>query len=302
MKKNIEHIERKNVDQSTELFFEDKNSFSILKCNNTTTEKVSYFHELNHSYIQLFFGFGGNSNITFNFKHCIVNLEQDESCIVYFRETESKLRFHLDPNSELIIIFIPLNEFHSLFSDGLTNMFDFEKLSMGKPIIEKKQIKSNISVILHELFQQKINSNLKGLYTKGKIYELLSLYFNVSNEQYSEQCPFMANEDTVSKIKQVKDIITEQMASPPSLEELSKTVGLNIKKLKMGFKELYGMPVFTFLFHYKMEYAKRLLTEENNNVNEVANIVGYSTSSHFIVAFKKKFGITPKQFTKNETN
>lgn len=112
----------------------------------------------------------------------------------------------------------------------------------------------------------------------------------------------MANEEVVSQIKLAKDLIIEQMASPPTLEELSKIVGLNIKKLKMGFKELYGMPVFTFLLHYKMEHAKKLLAINGNNVNEVATQIGYSTSSHFIVAFKKKFGITPKQFTKQEIN
>ena len=32
------------------------------------------------------------------------------------------------------------------------------------------------------------------------------------------------------------------------------------------------------------------------NVNEVGLKVGYSTASHFIAAFKKKFGITPKKY------
>jgi AraC family transcriptional activator of pyochelin receptor len=173
---------------------------------------------------------------------------------------------------------------------------------MCKPIIEKKPTNQSVKIILHQLFQQKINQSLKSLYVKGKVYELLSLYFNISDENNTEKCPFMANEEVVSQIKQAKDIIIEQMASPPTLEELSKIVGLNIKKLKMGFKELYGMPVFTFLFHYKMEHAKKLLAINGNNVNEVATQIRYSTSSHFIVAFKKKFGITPKQFTKQEIN
>ena len=124
----------------------------------------------------------------------------------------------------------------------------------------------------------------------------------MSGDEDTEQCPFMANEDTVLKIKQAKNIIITEMSNPPSLDELSKKVGLNLKKLKMGFKDLYGMPVFTFLFHYKMDHAKKLLSQNGNNVNEVALQVGYSTSSHFIVAFKKKFGITPKQFTKQEIN
>ena len=59
------------------------------------------------------------------------------------------------------------------------------------------------------------------------------------------------------------------------------------------------MPVFTFLLNYKMDFAQKLLLE-NNNVSEVSSKLGYSTSSHFIAAFKKKFGITPKQYTKQE--
>jgi AraC-like DNA-binding protein len=45
-----------------------------------------------------------------------------------------------------------------------------------------------------------------------------------------------------------------------------------------------------------MEEARRLLETNTLNVNEVGLKVGYSTSSHFIAAFKKKFGITPKKY------
>ena len=69
------------------------------------------------------------------------------------------------------------------------------------------------------------------------------------------------------------------------------------KKLKTDFKEFYGVPVFTFLLNYKMELAKTLLIEQQFNVNEIASKLGYSTSSHFISAFKKKYGNTPKQYS-----
>ena len=46
----------------------------------------------------------------------------------------------------------------------------------------------------------------------------------------------------------------------------------------------------------KMEVARKLLEAGNHNVNEVGLKVGYSTSSHFISAFKKKYGTTPKKY------
>ena len=75
-------------------------------------------------------------------------------------------------------------------------------------------------------------------------------------------------------------------------------VGLNVKALKEGFKELYGKPVINYLFHYRMEEAKKMLEQGNENVSEIAPQVGYSSASHFITAFKRKFGVTPKQYLK----
>ena len=100
----------------------------------------------------------------------------------------------------------------------------------------------------------------------------------------------------VATKKQAKEIIIEEMNNPPGLQELADQVGLNLKKLKMGFKQIYGDTVYGFLFDYKMECARKLLDSGSYNVNEVGLKIGYSTGSHFIAAFKKKFATTPKKY------
>ena len=45
-----------------------------------------------------------------------------------------------------------------------------------------------------------------------------------------------------------------------------------------------------------MTEAQRMLDSKNYNVNEVGLKLGYSTASHFIFAFKKKYGTTPKKY------
>ena len=98
------------------------------------------------------------------------------------------------------------------------------------------------------------------------------------------------------KIRDAKEIIISKMTEPPSLIELSIEVDISVKNLKEGFKQVYGNTVFGYLFEHKMNVASQMLTSKNHNVNEVALHLGYSTSSHFINAFKKKFGTTPKKF------
>src|SRR5690606_39179282 len=94
-----------------------------------------------------------------------------------------------------------------------------------------------------------------------------------------------------------KDIVISSMSEPPSLQELADEMGLNLKRLKEGFKQVYGDSVYSFLFDYKMDYARKLLEAGVLNVNEEGLKVGYSTSSHFIAAFKKKYGTTAKIYT-----
>ena len=153
-----------------------------------------------------------------------------------------------------------------------------------------------MAIVLNQIINYNLNHSIKDLYFKGKAYELLSLYFNRNEDTNVEQCPFLVDESNVIKIKQAKDIIISKMAEPPTLQELSDEIGLSLKKLKEGFKQIYGDTVYSFLFDYKMEVARKSLESGDYNVTEVGLKIGYSTASHFIAAFKKKYGTTPKKY------
>jgi AraC-like DNA-binding protein len=296
MKFNLDSY--KNIDKSSQLLFDEKNTFRVLHFNNLSNEIQQYKYSLCNNYIQLFFCINQNCSVAFNMEHCAIQLSTGNSSMVYFKDEKMNILFKLQPNCELIGILISIEYFHSLFSFEGNFLFNFSSFKTGKPIIEPKEINSSIRLILNQLITRKINHSLRPVYIKGKVYELLSYYFSNASESETEHCPYIASEETISKLKHVKEIIIDQMNTPPSLEELAKEVGLNIKKLKTDFKEFYGAPVFTFLLNYKMDLAKKLLQEQQLNVNEIGLHLGYSTSSHFIAAFKRKFGITPKQFAK----
>lgn len=52
---------------------------------------------------------------------------------------------------------------------------------------------------------------------------------------------------------------------------------------------------FGYLLDYRLGQPRKLLTVDNCRIKEVAVQVGYTYSSHFIAAYKRKYGITPKQ-------
>ena len=286
----------KNIDKSAHILIEEKDAFKVLYFNNLTDNIGRFQTKLISNYIQLYFCTENEVTVAFNMEHCAITLKENNSSMVYFKEENMNVLYTLPIQSQLTVVLIPLDFFHSLFSEEGNFLFNFKNFKTGQPIIESKEIETSVQMILKQLISFRIIDSLRPIYLKGKVYELLSYYFNNTTESNNALCPYVPNEDTVGKIKQAKEIVIEQMNNPPGLHELAKMVGLNIKKLKTGFKEYYGLPVFTFLLNYKMELAKKLLQEQQLNVNEIASKLGYSTSSHFIAAFKRKYGITPKQF------
>jgi len=88
------------------------------------------------------------------------------------------------------------------------------------------------------------------------------------------------------------------MVDPPSLLTLAHRVGLNDFKLKRGFREVYQTTVFGYVRMLRMEKALSLLEAGEMNVGEVASATGYSNFGHFSEAFRKRFGVSPRDFKK----
>jgi len=255
--------------------------FFILKFQNETTENQSIIRDVDSNYIQFHFCIKGEIRFNFNNGSYTIQLSEENSLLLYNPQRDLPLNLDMEPNSWLISILIPIKKFHSLFSKEADYIPFLGEGNREKKYYTDGSITPSMAVVL---------------YFKGKVYELLSLYFNRPENADIEQCPFLVDEENVLKIRKAKEIIIARMAEPPSLTELAQEIGLSLKKLKDGFKQIYGEPVYAFLFDYKMEVARQLLASGIHNVNEVGLKVGYSTSSHFIAAFKKKFGTTPKKY------
>jgi len=140
-----------------------------------------------------------------------------------------------------------------------------------------------------------MNSNKKGylkkLYLESKIIEILMLLLEQA-ESYSKVYISVSKSDK-EKLHAVKELIEQNLLQQFSLREFSFSVGLNEFKLKMGFRELFGRTVFGYINELRMDYAKKLILNENRSIAEVADSLGYSEPHHFSYAFKRKFGFSP---------
>ena len=288
--------ELKNNAKSSLLKNEVEPGILLLKSRNESNDIQTVTHNIDSSYIQFHFCLKGTSRFLFNNGNYSFDVAGENSLLLYNPQTDLPLHLELSSKSWVISLFISIKKFHGLFSEEADYIHFLTDDNRDKKYYDTKEISPAISVVLNQMINFNMNSSVEKLYLKGKTYELLSLYFNHGGDADIEQCPFLVDEQNVLKIRKAKDIIIANMTEPPSLQDLANEVELNLKKLKTGFKQIYGDSVYSFLFDYKMEVARKLLETNKYNVNEVGLKVGYSTSSHFIAAFKKKYGTTPKKY------
>ncbi len=286
----------KNVGESTIEEINLENGFYVLNFQNESAEKQTFERTINSTFIQMHFCLRGNSKFLFNNGSYTFDVLDNRTILLYNPQRTLPINLEIQPKTTLISILISIEKFHSLFSKESGSISFLSGENSQKKYYDDTEIKPSVALVLQQIINSNINSSIRELYVKGKIYELLSLHFQKNEATIGEYCPFLVDEQNVLKIRKAKEIIISRMAEPPSLQELANEIGLNLKKLKEGFKQIYGDTVYSFLFDYKMEHARKLLESNQYNVNEVGLQVGYSTASHFIAAFRKKFGTTPKKY------
>ena len=286
----------KSIDKSLLADNHVEEGFFLLKIHNRGKSNERFKRSVDKSFIQLHFCLSGKAKLLFNGGNYALDVPENRSFLLYNPQQDLPIDLSLEADSKMIILLIAIEKFHTFFSQeaGLIHFLSGE--NMNKKCYRDKELNPNEIMVLNQIFHYGLHSSLEKLYTKGKVYELISLYFHKSDNEGAQNCPFLEDEVNVEKIQKAKSILIERMTEPPSLSELSDMINLSLAHLKEGFKHIYGETVYAYLLNYKMEFARRLLATKKYNIAEVSFEVGYSTPSHFIAAFKKKYGVTPKRY------
>ncbi len=218
------------------------------------------------------------------------------------------LKINVNGGTKILLLCIPIRKLHEFinkqFSSNQAEINESLRNYKVKKFYSSRKVIPAISVTIHQVFNNTLKESFQKLYHVSKVMEFLSYYLDSSNQNVIDdsECPFLSDNFEVEKIKDAQKIITENMVDPPTLAELARAVGTNEYKLKVGFKKLFGNTVYGHLNDFRMDTARELLEVDGHQIKEVAYQVGYSNPSHFITAFKKKFGITPKKYLTSVQN
>lgn len=175
-----------------------------------------------------------------------------------------------------------------------------EQLALGRPLVQHAPapgLPPRLRYLLDTLWDSPAPLGLKRLHYEAVALELVA--------QQAAQwlapaapAPLPLGSAERDKLHYARALLLTQLAEPPTLAALARQCQLNEFSLKRGFRQLFGTSVGDFVQAQRLEVARQLLLGGGRTVAEIAYELGYAHPPHFHRAFKKHFGLTPRQLTR----
>jgi len=84
-----------------------------------------------------------------------------------------------------------------------------------------------------------------------------------------------------------------------SVEAVSREIGFTRQYVSGRFRRATGHLLSRFIKQKRLEKAARLLKERNLRVNQISHLCGFDSENYFRQQFRKRFGMSPRQFKAN---
>ena len=171
-------------------------------------------------------------------------------------------------------------------------LFVFVKTYFGRDLGDYF-IASYTSLLLYIISYNVINKSVF-INNKGKpVLETKYSKSTLTEEQKSE---------ILNKLSQLMEKEKYFKSNLASLEDISKRIRFSKHSVSQVINEKLNKNFFEYLAHYRIDEAKKLLLEnqnQNTTIDEISEIVGYNSKSAFNNSFKKITGPTPANYRKN---
>jgi AraC-like DNA-binding protein len=98
------------------------------------------------------------------------------------------------------------------------------------------------------------------------------------------------------KIAKVENRIKECLfESLPNITALAIEFNMSPSTLKRHFKMVYGKNIYTYYLEKKLAMGKTMIESKTRSISEIAYTLGYNKINSFSKAFKKQYGVLPKE-------
>jgi AraC-like DNA-binding protein len=185
----------------------------------------------------------------------------------------------------------PLTYFTAAFSQQLLS-----NLGSGHPFVPTVPgpVPQDLLEMIYEILKCPFQEAILDFYYANKVREVLFSHVVAT----PMAAPGEMNAQQVAAMYEADRIMADNLDGRITIPELARRLGTNFVTLKRNYEKVFGIGIFPRLMQRKMDHIKLLLEKTDKPLKEIADLAGYQTLPGFINAFRKRFGMTPKEWRK----
>ena len=133
-----------------------------------------------------------------------------------------------------------------------------------------------------------------GEHPSERIFTETDSVYSVCPRSEADQKAYTAEQKKVAD--GAYQMIMDNLERHLTIVELAGNLHVSPTQVKVCFRRVHGVPVFTFARERRMEAAAKLLAETNESILEIAGRIGYENGSKFAKAFRDVMGMPPGRY------
>ena len=152
---------------------------------------------------------------------------------------------------------------------------------------------------LKEVFELRESDPLSEIRKLAHIIHLTEKFLHSFLRQEQAALPKAVKKTDLDSMQHIEHILSGKLEGFPSLESLAHEVFMSTSKLKNLFKQVYGFTLYDYYNKSRLQRAREMLLSGQCSIKQAGSEIGFSNLSHFAKAFRKEFGLLPRDLVRS---
>ncbi|RZS33265.1 helix-turn-helix domain-containing protein [Corticibacter populi] len=142
-------------------------------------------------------------------------------------------------------------------------------------------------------------ASMQRLYRQARTYDLvlevLSRFLCTDSAVQSKAMTARLTARELRQVSQLTELLRTEAVNGLSMPEILRMAGIGSSRIHRHFRQVHGCSIFGYMQQRRMNKAYAALQKDGVSVALAAELAGYASAANFSTAFKRMFGITPRQ-------
>lgn len=187
-----------------------------------------------------------------------------------------------------------------MFEDGPENLLKIHDTNLSNIFIDTKdKLSKDLAKISYDILNCTLDKPSADSFFEIKANEWLECTLNAYENIKTKRELTLDDEKAIHTVEHYINDHYSLEITQELLEKISMLSGTN---LKTKFKQKHHMSITEYIQRKRINVAENLLATTELDIKDIANSVGYSSSSRFATLFKRYKGIKPNEIRKFKTS